>query len=266
MNPAVRAVRRNQLPVKTLLTSILCVLVLSLQCLANNNLFLPGDAFFPTVMTKDDVIRFVSTRSHERTITYKAIDKHGGALCGWAGFNRARIVTADDQFAENLQKAYDQLRKIQPRMLRESKVSDKLELIETNSMRVLFYSKDFDFKEYHLGVTYNENWIEQIEQFGHDRKHIQFSSLVDKSEAVAHCWRDGSLIPAMAATIPDIEVGQKDQPAISIECPVKAIVLANGTLDEFFDSDGEKYLRIYVVTSEGIEEWINHEWELKQVI
>jgi hypothetical protein len=150
-------------------------------------------------------------------------------------------------------------------MLRERKVSDRLELVETNSMRVLFYSRDFDFKEYHLGVTYNENWIEQIEQFGHDRKHIQFSSLVDKSEAVAHCWRDGPLIPALPATIPDIKVGQKEQTAVSIECSIMAIVLAIGTLEDFFNSDGEKYLRIYVVTSEGIEEWIKNEWEWKRV-
>lgn len=130
------------MPIKTLLTSILCILVLSFQCFANNNLFLPGDAFFPTVMTKD---------------------------------------------------------------------------------------------------------------------------VVDKSEAVAHCWRDGPLIPAMPATIPDIKVGQKEQAAVSIECSVMAIVLANGTFEDFFDSDGEEYLRIYVVTSEGIEEWINHEWEWKRV-
>ncbi len=253
------------MPFKTLLTVIICVLASNMHSFANNNLFLPGDAFFPTAMTKEEVIAFVASRSTERTINYAAIDKQGGAFCGWAGFDRARIVTADDEFAENLQKAHDRYRELQPRMLRETKVSGKIELIETNSMRVLFYPEEFDFKEHDLGVTYNENWIEQVEEFGHDRKHIQFNSLVDSSEAVAHCWRDGPLIPAMPAKFPEIKTAQKEQAPISIECTVKAIVLANGTLDDFFDSDGEKYLRIFVVSSTGIEEWMNHQWEWKRL-
>lgn len=252
------------MPIKTFLTAILSVLAMCLHSFANNNLFLPGDAFFPTVMTKEDVNRFVAAGESERTITYAKIDKRGGAFCGWAGFDRATILTADDSFAENLRKAHDRLREIQPRLLRETKVGGKTELAETNSMRVLFYPKAFDFKEYDLGVTYNENWIEEIAMFGHDREQIQFSSLVNRSEAVAHCWRDGPLIPAIRAKIPEIKIGQMEQSPISIECPVKAIVLVNGTLEEFFDSDVEKYFLIYVVTSEGIEEWTNHEWEWKR--
>ncbi|AMV34012.1 hypothetical protein VN12_17920 [Pirellula sp. SH-Sr6A] len=76
------------MPLKFFLAVIPWLLASNCHCIANNNLFLPGDAFFPTAMTKDEVNRFVMARSTERTITYAAIDKRGGAFCGWAGFDR----------------------------------------------------------------------------------------------------------------------------------------------------------------------------------
>jgi len=36
-------------------------------CIANNNLFLPGDAFFPTLLTKDEIAKMRKTKSGART-------------------------------------------------------------------------------------------------------------------------------------------------------------------------------------------------------
>ncbi len=212
-------------------------------------------------MTKDQLIQFVDAKSSQRRVSYAAIDKNGGALCGWAGFENANINSVDDKFAANLRKAYDRLRERQPRLLREMKVDMKIELVETNRMRVLFYPIAFDFQKYDLGVTYNEDWIDEIQRFGHRREDIKYSSLVNKSEAVAHSWRDCKQVPPLPSKIPKIVVGEEMQEPVEINCELQAIILVNGTLDDFFESDGDKYLWLFVVTSNGIEEWNYHEWK-----
>ena len=257
--------KRFYMHVKKTIAVLFCLFALSQFCLANNNLFLPGDAFFPTVMTKEEVTQFVDSPSTQRAIAYAAIGKLGASFCGYAGFQNARVPTADDNFAANLKKAYDRMRVQQPRILQEYQENGETKLIETNSMRVLFYPRDFDFQKFDLGVTYNENWIEQIERFGHKREHIQYSSLVDRSESVARSWRDGPRVLPLQAKIPEFKIGEKELTPVTIECPLQAIVLANGTLNDFFERDGEKTLRIYAVNSDAVDEWIYHEWEWKLV-
>ena len=262
----IRVPRRIKEKTLRSIAMVVACLWFSLDCDANNNLFLPGDAFFPTEMTKEDVDVFSTSSQDSRSITYVAIDRRGGAFCGWAGFQNAIVKSADDQFAANLKTAYDRLRTIHPRRLLEKRTKDGFEMVETNPMRVLFYPKSFDFREYDLGVTYNENWMDEIERFGHEREHMIYSSLVNHAEAVAHSWRDGPRVPPLPAVAPKFKLGEKVVVPIEVNCELQAIVLANGSLDDFFDSDGETPLTLYAVTSEGLEVWSYREWEWHQVL
>jgi hypothetical protein len=51
-------------------------------CIANNNLFLPGDAFFQTLLTKDEIAKMRKKNSAARTFEYIATDQEGEAMCG----------------------------------------------------------------------------------------------------------------------------------------------------------------------------------------
>jgi hypothetical protein len=51
-------------------------------CIANNNLFLPGDAFFLTLLTKDEIAKTRKKKSGARTFEYIATDQEGEAMCG----------------------------------------------------------------------------------------------------------------------------------------------------------------------------------------
>src|SRR5690606_33554488 len=86
---------------------------------ANNNLFLPGDAFFPTVLTKNDVEAIQARKNGERNFAYSSFGGYEGAFCGYAGYNNANIPAVDDDFAQNLANVYARIREFDGRQLIE---------------------------------------------------------------------------------------------------------------------------------------------------
>lgn len=228
--------------------------------IANNNLFLPGDAFFPTTLTRADIEQLQSLPSEERTFTYSSLGGYEGAFCGYAGYNRAKIIAADDAFVENLHTVYNKIREWEPRELYEITRKGKTDLIETNGIRVLFYRNDFEYPRWELGLRYNENWVEEAVKFGHKAEHIRLCCLVQDPDAVAFSWRDATRIAGLDVQVPDIQL--KPVPAeetpIIIRGDVKAIVIGSHDLKDFFRYSDDDYLDIYFVDSIGVKE-LRHE-------
>lgn len=186
------------------------------KCNANNNLFLPGDAFFPTSLTKDGIAKMRDTKTGVRTFEFVATDQLGGAMCGYAGYANATIPSVDDAFVENLVLVFSKIhrRSRSDQRKRTKKASDHD--METDGMRILFYPGSFDFQEHRIGLKYNENWVEETKKFGHDRAHISYGSLVDRADAVAISWRDSSEVEGLQVTIPDVAL----KPTPMLEAPV----------------------------------------------
>ncbi len=235
---------------------------------ANNNLFLPGDAFFPTALTKESVEALQKEKVGQRSFRYSSFGGYPAAFCGYAGYENAVIPAVDDRFAKNLLLAYQDLRKYQRRELQEEVKEDgKTAVLETNGMQVLFYPAEFNFPKYELGLQYNENWIAETMKFGHRKQDIRMCSLFANSEAVEHCWRDADEVPALPATLPDVVLKttpQTKEPVV-VQGKVKAIVVGpHATLASIFQSDFESTsLSLYIVDSEGLTTltFLDGEWK-----
>lgn len=241
--------------------SVLAIVVYSLvapaECNASNKLFLPGDAFFPTSLTKDAITKIRKMRSDVRTFAFGATDQMGGALCGYAGYPIAKIPQVDDSFLDNLGLVYSKMQRLSRGIQRDRSQKATDHDRETEGMRVLFYPASFDFQMHRIGLTYNENWVEETKKFGHDRSHISYGSLIDRADAVAISWRDALEVKGLEVTTPDVEL----KPTPLLETPivvkerVRAHVLGVGSLKDFFDPDEDTPLTLYIVDSNEIEEW-----------
>lgn len=243
------------------IAGILLASLLTTACLANNNYFLPGDVFFATELTLADIEGLIAAKPDKRRIEYVALDRQGGSLCGYAGYANAIIPTVDDAFARNLRKVYDEIRDEDCLHVRRIP-HGRNEFREKKVMRVLFYPEGYDFRVLHLGLRYNESWVEEVIKFGHPRERIQYQSMVDSSEAVAISWRDATLVHGLSATIPEVAlkpVPRTEEPMVITE-KVWAIVLGNGTLNNFFVQDSSSTWHLYLVGSDGYERWELHEW------
>ncbi|ADB18476.1 hypothetical protein Psta_3821 [Pirellula staleyi DSM 6068] len=255
------------MPIRNSISAVLTLVLLATTqvALANNNLFLPGDAYFPAIMTQEDVERVLAEKVGERRFEYSSFRGYDGAFCGFAGYGVGILQGVDDPFAKNLASVYQHIRTYQFRELREIKHQGKLLREETNGMQVLFYPTDFDFKKQQLGLRYNENWVDAVLKFGHDRSYLRYCSLVNDPEAVAGSWRDGAMVPGLKF-VPG-KVDRPAEPAESekmqgtsnpllpaiIQGKVRAYVLPSGvTLTDLFQNKIEPYTSMYEVTSEGV--------------
>ena len=218
----------------------------NVQTFANNNLFLPGDAFFPTELTADSLAKLATEKSQYEFV-YSSFGGYEGAFCGYAGYNRAQIPSLDAAFADNLKLAYGRIREFEPRILREEKLDGKTVLRETNGVRVLFYRESFEFPKYKFGLRYNENWLAETVKFGHQPNSVRLCCLIDSKDAVMVSWRDARFVKPLDVTLPKIKlkpVPETDTP-ISINGKIKAIVLDSTTLEDFFQpSDGASFLTV----------------------
>lgn len=253
---------------KTLSRLIICcvvgvITVAGSVCVANNNLFLPGDAFFPTELTKADVEELQTVKTGDRKFLYSNYS-NAGFGCGFAGYSHAVIPGVDDQFAKNLASVYSIIRESEKRELIETKTDGKTELVETNGIRVLFYPPNFKFPKHRLGLRYNENWVAETVKFGHDRNHVRLCCLISDQDAVSQSWRDAELIPGLTVQLPDVPLKPvpKTKSPVVVRGPVKAIVIGSNTLKDLFQYNPDDYLTIYVVDSKGITELVyeNGKW------
>lgn len=237
----------------------------SARILANNNLFLPGDAFFPTVLTKADIEALQATKSAERTFRYSSFGGYEGAFCGYAGYANAKIPSVDDAFAKSLASVYERIRESQPRELIERTHEGKTELIETNGVRVLFYPPEFEFPRYHLGLRYNEKWVTEAVKFGHERKHLRLCCLIPSPDAIECEWRDAELVPPLKVQLPKVElnpVPETETPVV-VQGPVKAVVIGSYSLEDLF-RDEAIYPMVYIVDAKGIIALLRDDSEWKE--
>jgi hypothetical protein len=242
---------------------VLCFVATSIAD-ANNNFFLPGDAFFPTQLTAEDVRALQEGKPEDKVFLYSSFGGYSGAFCGYAGYLRTRIATVDRPFIKNLSLAYDRVRAGELKKLVEVVRDGKTKLEETNGMRVLFYPQAFDFKRFHLGLQYNEKWADEAVKFGHKREHLRLCELIDDKDAVAQSWRDATAVGTFEASFPKLELresGPLEEP-MTINGPVQAIILRHYSLKEYFQR--KELVELFAVDSKGITYYFwngsKHEW------
>lgn len=234
---------------KKFLSACLFAAVLTNVSSANNNLFLPGDAFFHTSLTlaQSTELRTASEKPPVFEYSFHGAAFHG-AFCGYAGYGRVTIADDDGKFAANLADAYDWARFYSRREWRETGVPG--ELIEINPVHVFFYPAAFDINQHRVGLRYNERWIDEVLKFGHHRQHVRLCCFLDGKDAIEQSWRDAAVVPELDVQIPEAKIkpSEKITEPVVISGKFKAIVLPDdlsGCLEP------EDYSKIYVVDAAG---------------
>ena len=254
--------------VQAVLTIMMCMNAVQ----ANNNLFRPGDAFFPTRLTEDDFDRSPAEMKEGPEFVHSALGGYEGAFCGYAGYNRARFKGVDERFMANLKRAYRHVRaNYESKELSEEERGGKRLLVETNGVGVLFYPPEFDFPMYRIGLQYNENWTAEVAKFAHGRRNMRLCCLVNTADAVMECWRDAELVAGLKAELPQVElkpVPPTEEPVI-VHGAVKAFVVDSRPLSMYFDPppDADEDISLLSVDSNGITEltYKDGEWVANKI-
>jgi hypothetical protein len=236
---------------------------------ANNNFFLPGDAFFPTQLTAEDLRGLQAGDAADKVFRYSSFGGYSGAFCGYAGYGNAKFATVDRAFIANLVTAYGQVREYEQKELIEIVEKGKTRQEETNGMRVLFYPRDFDIQKFRLGLQYNEKWVEEAIKFGHRREHLRLCELIDDKNAVIESWRDATLVGSFETVLPKANLlqGEPLKEPVLFKGAVKAIVLSHHSLKQYFNATEEtSYREIRVVDSSGVQRynWTDNAWQLEK--
>jgi hypothetical protein len=233
---------------------------------AANNLFLPGDAFFPTELTDESLKAMQGEKAAKVTFRYSNFGAYDTAFCGFAGYSVAQIPAVDATFISNLRVAYNEIRKFENKQLVEVVIDGRKQLRETNGARALIYPESFDFPRFKIALQYNENWVEEATKFGHDSEHLRLCEFVNSKDAVAQSWRDAKKVGSFDITLPKVEL----KPLALIEEPViikdrvKAIVVPARPLEEYFRPTESHVSAIFVVTSKDVVRWeyLDNEWKI----
>lgn len=270
---------------RTRLTGLLiCVLFAgACPCWGHNTYFLPGDAFFHTVLTEDVVDSRL--QMDNPSFAYSRPDPFVGAACGDAGYYVLEFVNMPKAFKENLQRAYLELSKLKPKKDETKNESQDIEKAagsgdadidkETaqylNGFSLFFYNASFDFRKYRLCVKYNERWVKETAAFGHGENHVQLDSFVDSFSAFSDEWRDSAAVEPLNATCPalpnDDADGATDWRTVRVESGIRAIVLPVKEFDRYGAPDGADTAGapwFLDVTESGIKRFVhkNGNWRL----
>lgn len=205
------------------------------SALAVNVGFLPGDAFFATHLTKEQVEKLAQapTKAHE----FHYSPHYEGAFCGYAGYWRATLGAENEKLVKNIVLAYEELRDSDHREWMEIEQDGKVELYESDSPTLLFYREDA--KGMHLGLRYNENWVKEVALFGHPRQHSRLCNFIKEADAVMYSWRDAEAFAPLGAKCPkfDGKSGPQFDKPILLPSKLKAVLIPHGELETCFRQD-----------------------------
>lgn len=223
--------------------------------MANNNFYLPGDAFFPTLLDDAIVERVTADESDPTTFAYSAYGGYSEAFCGYAGYKKAK-VSMDRSFVDDLKRAYRLTIKLDPSLGKEPARKDiDFGAGKRHGVKVLFYNASFSFpKKHRLGLRYNENWVAEVAKFGHREDHIRLCCLVKDMNAVMESWRDAARVKPLNVSVPKEEATPDGKAVLAIKGPVKAYVLDSRPLAEYFRKNSRVVRTLYEVDSKGVTE------------
>ena len=233
---------------------------------ASNQYFMPGDAFFHTVLT-EDVLDRVDDQENP-VFEYDRPEFLPQMLCGNIGFQKLQYTKMSPAMKGNLRSAYDQLRESHPKRveIRREMVTRKTDEgdievptgkklhIEINGFSVLFYNADFDMKKHRLALKYNERWADEFAAWGHKRNHAILETFVPTKQAIPIDWRDGPAVRPLVAKLPARNSGGP----IEVDKRVMAIIIPGNDFERVFNAqESIPFLRrnmvLFAVSAEGIK-------------
>lgn len=216
---------------------------------ANDNFFLPGDAYFPTQLTEESLQEFQAQDTPTIEFIYSSLGGYEATLLGYAGYRRARIPAVDQEFVGRLRRVYSEIRKTDPKQLVETTEKGKIKLLETNGIKVLFCPIEFPFPKYSIGLRYNEKWVEEAMKFGLPRETLRLCELIDLPNAMERSWRDSTQIGSFDVELPEVkfESDKITEAPVTLKGKVKAIVFGSYSVNEIYQPNRLDVRSLYVI-------------------
>ena len=213
---------------------------------ANNNHYLPGDAFFYAEPNHEWFENLMNTE--QPIVNYRRSRIGGGKFCGFAGYDQLRLENLTPEMRANLINAYRQLRGRYPqqvsvfeeqrlKMVNGKLVPDGEQAInrhEHNLVTMLIYNREFDTSRFRPLLRYNENWAEVAAAFGHRRDRVGADFFVDDNKSIVSDWRDSTLVAPLKIKGAEVDpkTGQFKNGIISVDCQDIQILLFPTTFYE----------------------------------
>lgn len=235
---------------------------------ANNNYFLPGDAFFHALVTSEEMEAIATGEGETLTLEYDRHPSSEGAFCGYAGYKNLTLGNMTYEKRNALKLAYRYLRAQHARIVRESPKMDTellgngdIRLVpvenpappqEQNPLSLYVYSTGFDPQRYALGLKFNENWAAELKSLGVTHDHARMDPFLTAFPAIETDWRDAARVPALKVDLPqDVEESNYGirEPMILKE-NVKFVLCDPTLLPKLFDR--EDYWGFVLVEGESV--------------
>lgn len=207
---------------------------------AHNTEFLPGDAFFHTILTENKVKEIQDQKDPQ--FGYVRPDQYSEPyLCGYAGYGGLTIVGMSEELRKQLRELYYDIRRGTPKRVRLLGDGDDKQIWwEENGLHVLFYNSDFDFEKHHPFLKYNEDWIKETASFGSPPERVHLERFVPDWEGRE--WRDSPVVPPLKAKILKKEGDFFDNGSIELQDPVCVIAFTPEDLAKYKNQeDGAKF-------------------------
>ncbi|QDT62941.1 hypothetical protein [Calycomorphotria hydatis] len=260
---------------------------------AVNPSFYPGDAFFTTAVNKA-WIDSLSVSEGSVKCSYQWPEKMEFFLCGYNGFDVLELSDVSDEVQQNFQNVYVGLRECTPAVIRvETNAEGKVvSQTEANPFRLLIYNAGYNFKNYGLGLRYNETWstppesgwktdqaspvgpfgssVRASEENGNRKSlgvpNTRYLDFIGSPKAVVEDWKYATKIVPL-----EVEVPKKflwALPGEKIDAPVRIsadktrfLMVHHNSLRSHFDR--KKHNPIFEINDTAIlvHEYVQHEWQ-----
>ncbi|MEM9412917.1 MAG: hypothetical protein AAGA30_17530 [Planctomycetota bacterium] len=192
------------------LLMLLFVSSFPLRGIANNNYFIPGDAFYYFEISQAEWDEF--KKGSLSTWAYDRPDHLPLMLCGYAGYRNMDVSDLPNDYRKRFIEAVERMKKQFPtrveKIQEDGLFNQKVRRsIEKNQIRIFVYNKEFDFTKHRIGLKYNETWPEMGPRLGHAKEHFQFDFFVNTPKAIAESWRMGSNVKGLQVELPAVHRG-----------------------------------------------------------
>ncbi|WP_145177797.1 hypothetical protein [Gimesia aquarii] len=208
----------------------------------------------------------------ERVLYYRFVCEP--AFCGYAGYSKISLKSENQKLADNIQKAYYQIRKSVPLELRVDEISPNSALKKTkekltkfeeiNGLSLFLYNEDYEWQKRKIAIKYNEDWIKDLQKFGF--KGGRYCEFVKTSDAIVRSWALGNYIKPLAVQLPEVAIEKYKTVNVPMtpKGPLKALILFDRDYKQYFNM--KRGMQLLEVSNKEIKHYYvdKREWKLDE--
>jgi hypothetical protein len=193
---------------KQTFSAIVIFVSMTLPCLGNNALFIPGDAFF---YSEIDQAEWDALQNGKLSVMkYDRPEELSFTLSGYAGYENLGIANLPDEYRTRLVEAIAMMKRKYPSKIVEIDHGDTgsfggpsgIEKKEVNKIRVFVCNKSFDFGKHRIALKYNESWPEAGVALGLRKDRFRYDFFVGSAQAIVESWRMGAEVQSLSVQLP----------------------------------------------------------------